>query len=198
MLFVISPAKALDYETPPHVKTHTQPLFVKQAAELIDVLRENIDHARKELARIQGHLAQYQTLARNLGLGDNDGADHLISHQAQAQSAIEQIDAREAGLQADAEHAIAQAHNAHTRLNEIQAEHDAVRQRPGSNLPVEFQRFRAELADHLGLPDSDLPFAAELVEVGLKITRAANEAGENKNPCQCTAAQATHRISPSH
>ncbi|MDR7095031.1 peroxide stress protein YaaA [Hydrogenophaga laconesensis] len=40
MLFLISPAKALDYETPPHVATHTQPLFVKHSAELIDVLRE--------------------------------------------------------------------------------------------------------------------------------------------------------------
>jgi len=40
MLFLISPAKALDYETPPHVKTHTQPLFVAQASELVGVMRE--------------------------------------------------------------------------------------------------------------------------------------------------------------
>ena len=40
MLFLISPAKALDFETPAHVATHTQPLFVKQAAELIDVMRD--------------------------------------------------------------------------------------------------------------------------------------------------------------
>jgi cytoplasmic iron level regulating protein YaaA (DUF328/UPF0246 family) len=40
MLFLISPAKALDYGTPAHVATHTQPLFAKQAAELIGVLRE--------------------------------------------------------------------------------------------------------------------------------------------------------------
>ncbi|MBL0917933.1 MAG: peroxide stress protein YaaA [Hydrogenophaga sp.] len=39
MLFLISPAKALDYETPPQVKTHTQPLFVEQAAELVGVMR---------------------------------------------------------------------------------------------------------------------------------------------------------------
>ena len=140
-------------------------LYLQAGGANIDVLRENIDHARKELVRVQSNLTQYQTLARNLGLADNAGADHLISHQAQAQAAIEQIDARQADLQADAEHAIAQAHNAHTRLNETQAEYDAVRQRPGSNLPMDFQRFRAELADHLGLPESDLPFAAELVEV---------------------------------
>jgi len=40
MLFLISPAKALDYETPPHVKTHSQPLFVEQASELVEVMRE--------------------------------------------------------------------------------------------------------------------------------------------------------------
>jgi uncharacterized protein len=40
MLFLISPAKALDFETPAHVKTHTKPLFVEQSTELIEVLRE--------------------------------------------------------------------------------------------------------------------------------------------------------------
>ena len=40
MLFVISPAKALDYDTPAHVATHTQPLFMKQASELIGILKQ--------------------------------------------------------------------------------------------------------------------------------------------------------------
>ncbi|EWS64967.1 hypothetical protein Y695_01785 [Hydrogenophaga sp. T4] len=51
MLFLISPAKALDHETPPHVKTHTQPLFVKQAAELIDVMR---DKSPQQIADLMG------------------------------------------------------------------------------------------------------------------------------------------------
>lgn len=139
--------------------------YLQAGGANIDVLRENVDHARKELARIEGNLAQYQTLVHNLGLGKNASANDLARHQAQAHAAMEQIDAEQAELQAQAEHAIAQAHNAHTRLRETQAEYDAVRQRPGSNLPMEFQRFRAELADHLGLPETDLPFAAELVEV---------------------------------
>jgi cytoplasmic iron level regulating protein YaaA (DUF328/UPF0246 family) len=40
MLFVLSPAKALDYDTPAGDVPHTQPLFVKQSAELIDILKE--------------------------------------------------------------------------------------------------------------------------------------------------------------
>lgn len=40
MLFLISPAKSLDYETPANGVPHTQPLFVKQAEPLINVLRK--------------------------------------------------------------------------------------------------------------------------------------------------------------
>jgi uncharacterized protein len=39
MIIVLSPAKSLDYETPPHVKKHTIPDFVDDAAELIGGLR---------------------------------------------------------------------------------------------------------------------------------------------------------------
>lgn len=39
MLVVLSPAKSLDYETPLSVSTSTQPQFVEQAAELVNILR---------------------------------------------------------------------------------------------------------------------------------------------------------------
>ena len=39
MLFLLSPAKSLDYDTPAQVSTHTQPLFTSQSAALIKVLK---------------------------------------------------------------------------------------------------------------------------------------------------------------
>ncbi|WP_459617434.1 peroxide stress protein YaaA [Bordetella sp. 2513F-2] len=39
MLFLLSPAKKLNYDTPVHVQAHSQPLFVQQAAALIKVLK---------------------------------------------------------------------------------------------------------------------------------------------------------------
>jgi uncharacterized protein len=57
MLFLISPAKALDYETLPQVKTHTQPLFVKQASELIEVLREKTPQQIGELMSLSDSLS---------------------------------------------------------------------------------------------------------------------------------------------
>ena len=40
MLFLLSPAKSLDFDAPPANVPHTQPLFVPQSAQLIDILKE--------------------------------------------------------------------------------------------------------------------------------------------------------------
>lgn len=40
MLILLSPAKALDYQTPPHVATHTMPAFLRQSESLIKQLRK--------------------------------------------------------------------------------------------------------------------------------------------------------------
>lgn len=40
MLMVLSPAKTLDYTTPPHTPRHTQPDFLADSQQLIQVLRE--------------------------------------------------------------------------------------------------------------------------------------------------------------
>ena len=49
MLFLLSPAKALDYDTPAGDVPHTQPLFIQQAAELIAVMR---DKSPQEIATL--------------------------------------------------------------------------------------------------------------------------------------------------
>ena len=56
-MFLLSPAKALDYETPPVTSTHSQPLFVPQAAELIEVLRQQSPQQIAELMDLSDALA---------------------------------------------------------------------------------------------------------------------------------------------
>ncbi len=51
MLFLISPAKALDCDSPPTTATHTKPLFVPQATELIGVLKHK---SPQEIASLMG------------------------------------------------------------------------------------------------------------------------------------------------
>ena len=57
MLFLLSPAKALKYEAPPVTPTHTQPLFVPQAQELIAVLREQSPQQIAELMDLSDQLS---------------------------------------------------------------------------------------------------------------------------------------------
>lgn len=57
MLFVLSPAKSLDYDTPPVTKAHTTPAFVERSAELIDVLRTQSPAQISSLMSISDQLA---------------------------------------------------------------------------------------------------------------------------------------------
>ena len=57
MLFLLSPAKALDYDTPAHVSTHTQPLFKPQTAELISVLKTKTPQDVASLMKLSDALA---------------------------------------------------------------------------------------------------------------------------------------------
>lgn len=140
-------------------------IYLQAGGADIVTLEENIQLAHKELGRQQSNLEQYLQLARNLGLDTAAGAQSLVFHQALVAEALTQLEARQHLLQADAESAITAERNAHQIWKDLEAEHEAVHQRPGSNLPMEFQRFRTELAAHLDLPEDDLPFVAELVEV---------------------------------
>ena len=58
MLFLLSPAKALDYNTPvPPDVPHTQPQFVKQSSALIEVLRQKSPQQIAELMHLSDPLA---------------------------------------------------------------------------------------------------------------------------------------------
>jgi cytoplasmic iron level regulating protein YaaA (DUF328/UPF0246 family) len=58
MLIVISPAKTLDYETPPVTKRHTKPAMLKQSQQLIDNLRNYSALDLAELMKLSMKLAE--------------------------------------------------------------------------------------------------------------------------------------------
>ena len=57
MLFLLSPAKALDYDTPAGNMPHTQPLFQRQSAELIAVLKAKSPQEISSLMKLSDALA---------------------------------------------------------------------------------------------------------------------------------------------
>jgi uncharacterized protein len=58
MLFLISPAKSLDYETPAGDVSHTQPLFTAQSAPLIKALRKKSWRQVAKLMDLSQNLAE--------------------------------------------------------------------------------------------------------------------------------------------
>jgi len=57
MLLVISPAKTLDYETPPVTNTQTKPRFLDHSRELIDILQNKSPQEIAELMSLSDKLA---------------------------------------------------------------------------------------------------------------------------------------------
>ena len=57
MLFLLSPAKSLDYDTPAGDVPHTQPLFVKQSTQLIELLRQQSPQQIAELMSLSDALS---------------------------------------------------------------------------------------------------------------------------------------------
>lgn len=58
MLFLLSPAKKLDYDSVLNIQAHTQPLFVKQASQLIKVLKALSSKEVGELMDLSPALSQ--------------------------------------------------------------------------------------------------------------------------------------------
>ncbi|MCB1955607.1 MAG: peroxide stress protein YaaA [Rhodocyclaceae bacterium] len=57
MLIVLSPAKALDFDTPPHVDTRSQPDFLDEAEALVHVMREKSPQEVAGLMKLSDPLA---------------------------------------------------------------------------------------------------------------------------------------------
>jgi uncharacterized protein len=57
MLFLLSPAKSLDYESPLATATHTKPLFPHQSAALIDVLKTKTPQQISTLMKLSDALS---------------------------------------------------------------------------------------------------------------------------------------------
>lgn len=58
MLTVISPAKTLDFETAPHTKKHSQPLFLDKSADLVATMRKQTPKKLSKLMGISPKLAE--------------------------------------------------------------------------------------------------------------------------------------------
>ena len=79
MLFLLSPAKSLDYDTPAGNLPHTRPLFARQAGELIGVMRGKSPQQIATLMKLSDSLsalnaARYQAFSPRFTAGNSKQA----------------------------------------------------------------------------------------------------------------------------
>lgn len=131
----------------------------------IDELNERINDWQKTLGRRETQARQYQQLTHNLGLSPDLSQPQLEANQHEAEARCEQL-ADDIKLKQDEVYQKgALSHSITEKRRELEAESAEIARRPGSNLPVNYQAFRSELAEALGLDEGELPFVAELIQV---------------------------------
>lgn len=131
----------------------------------IDSVRQLIQHARSETERRTETARHYHTVCQAFGFEGPINLGTFAAHQQRARHLLPDLEtekqrADDAAFQAGS---VLQGHQ--NELARLKAEKEEVQASPGSNLPGDYQRFRAALADQLDLAPGDLPFVAELVQV---------------------------------
>lgn len=139
--------------------------YLELGGNVIGELEKTIDLQKERVAEKARHAADYRRIAGALGLNDRLDREALRHNQAQLRERRPSVVEEREGCQEAALSALSQQRTEEAKRSELEAAIEKVRERPGSNIPPRFQDFRAELAAELSLPERDLPFLAELIEV---------------------------------
>lgn len=107
----------------------------------------------------------YRRMARTLGLFEELSEAALVQNQALITETREKTVEQQRTKQEETLTVLSQQREVETKVKDIEASLRRVKERPGSNIPPEFQDFRGELARQLEMQENSLPFLAELLEV---------------------------------
>ena len=130
----------------------------------IDTLQKLIADKKMRFSERERNLRDYLQLCQKLALTASAERAGLEDNQQQLTS-VQQGYAEHSQKQTEQIYQIGgDLSNQRAQLAELNTELQEIQQRPGSNIPANFQHFRADLANELGLTEDQLPFLAELVQ----------------------------------
>ena len=131
----------------------------------LEETRKTVQRLRQELHLLTQQARQYQSAMRRLGLSETLDPAAFEANQPRLAETHQALQQDLTQAQAPWHQAITDVHNLKSGQTQTQDQLDQVSQRPSSNIPPAPARFRQILAEQLNLPETDLPFLAELVEV---------------------------------
>lgn len=142
-----------------------QERYLNLGGNVIGELEKAIDAQEKLVTERQSHVTDYRRMVSAFDLGEELNEKDLKRNQTILSQMREGIQKQRSDQWEEVLAACSLQQQFEKKHDEIDAALTKVRERPGSNIPPHFQDFRAELAGQLSLPEGDLPFLAELLEV---------------------------------
>ncbi len=139
--------------------------YLQLGGNRVDELEKTIALQEKLTQEIKNHAVLYQSLVKQFALSDQLTAESLSRNQESLRSKRDELQTQRSGQWDATVDANSRMRESEVKLTEIETMLRKVKERPGSNIPPQFQDFRSELAGQLSLGESDLPFLAELIEV---------------------------------
>jgi uncharacterized protein YPO0396 len=139
--------------------------YLQTGGRSIEDLETLIAEKQKELERLRSSRLQYEQLCQNLAVPAVSETAEFVAQHAQLEQLDTQVKAEETAAEACAHESGAEAVNRKQALDDIEQSYREAKSRPDSNLPGDFPRFRAVLADAIGLESEQLPYVAELIKV---------------------------------
>lgn len=148
-----------------HRREHLNQAYLQLGGSDIQVLEQLIAERQGKLTRCEQYAGDYQRLVRQLGLSDIMEHQIFLTNKELAQEQEQQCSEalHKAKNAAFGQGVIAK--EVQDRLIQLREDLAETEQRPGSNLPSQYQRFRTDLAQELQLDEKQLPFVAELVQI---------------------------------
>ncbi|WGL15815.1 ATP-binding protein [Microbulbifer bruguierae] len=139
--------------------------FLQLGGSDIQTLEELIAEKQKQLDGCARSASDYQRLAQRLRLPDTLNRQAFVANQAESEPRLREVDDRLDEADQQLFEAGSKQHQQKEVIRELKQELADIERRPGSNIPGNFQRFRALLAEQLSVSEEALPFVAELVQV---------------------------------
>jgi uncharacterized protein YPO0396 len=139
--------------------------YLQLGGNAIEELKKVIDLQEGILAERTKQADRYRRMVAGFQLSDKLSRDALLCNQVLLTEKRSEVLEQQRLWHQKTLDALSKQREQQKSLDEIAAALRKVRERPGSNIPPKYQDFRAELATRLSMPESELPFLAELVEV---------------------------------
>lgn len=139
--------------------------FLELGGDVIDQLQKTIDAQTVVVNERQKYADDYRRMVATFSLDDSLLKSQLIANQKTLSVKRENFETERTTKFDEVLGIKSELRDLEKQRDEVNDAIQRVQARPGSNVPLALQDFRADLASQLDLRESDLPFLAELVEV---------------------------------